>query len=1161
MRSRTGVPPAVMSPEQAAEVIHELRAGQVELETQNKELRRAQAELEAARERLEKKHAEDEALLHNVISASTDLIFVKDTKLRTILCSESYARAVGKLPADMYGKNDIENGWLPELVKGNPAAGVRGFEQDDKDALSGRNVHNPADPANVGGELRIFDTTKVPLRDAVGEIVGVIGIARDVTERVMVEQVRARQTAILDATPDFVGFADAKDGRILYVNRAGRAMVGIGEEEDVTRHKIPDVHPQWAYKKFREEMMPAAIRDGVWTGESALLHRSGYEIPVHMVLLAHKSADGQVERFSTISRNITERKILDETQAFLLHTGRTGSGEDFFQSLARYLASTLDMDYVCIDRLDGDGLTARTVAIYNDGAFDTNVSYALKDTPCGDVVGKAICCFPRNVSAPFPNDAALQDLKSESYIGTTLWGSDGKPIGLIALISRKPLTNPALAEAVLKLAAVRAAGDLERTVAEERLRQAHDTLEQRVLQRTAELHEANVALEQEMAQRQTTEVSLRSSEERYRRITEGITDYLYNVQVKDGVAVSTTHNQACEVVTGYAIDEFSANPLLWAAMIPQADRESVLECVRTMLAGGTTQTIEHRIIRKSGEVRWVSATMLPHVDKTGTLLSYDGVIKDITARRTMEEALRLSEEKYRMVADYNHDWEYWLNPAGEFIYVSPSCMRISGYAPHDFKHDRDLLAKITHPDDRVIVETILADAARGSTSTCQSLDLRVIGKDGTERWVNHVCRPVTGSNGAYLGIRGSLREITDRKQMESDLADNERFLRQLTENIQEIFFLLDAVSTELLFVSPAAQDILCLTPGKAPRNFSEFIDMVVEEDRALFGSGGRWFAEGSKLDVEFRIVRADGEIRWLRLRTFPVLDAHRKQYRVAGIAADITAHKLAAEKEALHIRQLQQADKMASLGALVSGVAHEVNNPNNFIMLNSPILRQAWESAKPILDEYFAANGDFKMGGINYSRMSQRIPQLFDGLEKGSRRIQRIVANLKNYARKDVTSYDNTIDVNQVVTAAISLMENMIVKYTNRFSFESAPGRVLVAGNDQKLEQVLINLIHNGCEALTSREKALRVRVGRDEESCFITVRDEGCGIAESDMSQLTVPFFTTKRDSGGTGLGLSVSAGIVAEHGGSLEFESKLDEGTTARVIIPLLRATTGAQ
>jgi PAS domain S-box-containing protein len=172
--------------------------------------------------------------------------------------------------------------------------------------------------------------------------------------------------------------------------------------------------------------------------------------------------------------DITERKLITEAQEFLLHCGYTGSGDDFFESLSQYLAQSLDMEYVCIDRLEGDKLTAKTVAIYNDGKFESNVAYALKETPCGDVVGKTICCFPEDVCKLFPYDASLQELRAVSYIGTTLWSFDGKPIGLIAVIGRKPLRNQNLAEAVLKLVSVRAAGELERMHAVEVLRESEE---------------------------------------------------------------------------------------------------------------------------------------------------------------------------------------------------------------------------------------------------------------------------------------------------------------------------------------------------------------------------------------------------------------------------------------------------------------------------------------------------------------------------------------------------------------------------------------------------------------------------------------------------------------------------------------------------------------
>ncbi len=175
----------------------------------------------------------------------------------------------------------------------------------------------------------------------------------------------------------------------------------------------------------------------------------------------------KAEHFVLMHQDITEHKQLEETQRFLAQCGLPGSGQDFFEGLAKHLAHSLNMEYVCIDRLEGDGLTANTVAIYNNGVYEPNVSYALKDTPCGDVVGKTICCFPRDASRLFPKDAALQDLKAESYIGTTLWSFDAKPIGLIAVIGQKPIGNRNLAESLLKMVGIRAAGELERKKAEE----------------------------------------------------------------------------------------------------------------------------------------------------------------------------------------------------------------------------------------------------------------------------------------------------------------------------------------------------------------------------------------------------------------------------------------------------------------------------------------------------------------------------------------------------------------------------------------------------------------------------------------------------------------------------------------------------------------------
>ncbi len=127
-------------------------------------------------------------LLKNVINASQDFIFVKDTNLRTILCNDVFALAAGKPPEALYGKTDIENGWHPELVKGNPEKGIRGFEVDDREVLAGKTIRNSSDPANVNGEIRIFDTIKTPIRDESGNITGILGVSRDITDRKVAEE-------------------------------------------------------------------------------------------------------------------------------------------------------------------------------------------------------------------------------------------------------------------------------------------------------------------------------------------------------------------------------------------------------------------------------------------------------------------------------------------------------------------------------------------------------------------------------------------------------------------------------------------------------------------------------------------------------------------------------------------------------------------------------------------------------------------------------------------------------------------------------------------------------------------------------------------------------------------------------------------------------------
>ncbi len=254
-------------------------------------------------------------------------------------------------------------------------------------------------------------------------------------------------------------------------------------------------------------------------------------------------------------------------------------------------------------------------------------------------------------------------------------------------------------------------------------------------------------------------------------------------------------------------------------------------------------------------------------------------------------------------------------------------------------------------------------------------------------------------------------------------------------------------------------------------------------------------------------------------------------------------------------RQLVQADKMAALGILVSGVAHEINNPNGLILLNIPILRKAQADAVRLLERRYEEEGDFLLGGIPFSRMRNELPSLLEEMQEGAQRIKRIVNDLKDFARREEGSGRALIDVGDAARKAVRLLDAAIRRATDRFAAVYEPDLPLVWGHSQRVEQVIVNLVLNACQALPDRDRAIVLEVGHDLDNrqVVLTVRDEGAGIAPEHLPHLTDPFFTTKRETGGTGLGLSVSAGILKEYGATLSFYSVPGRGTTAAVAFPV--------
>jgi len=285
--------------------------------------------------------------------------------------------------------------------------------------------------------------------------------------------------------------------------------------------------------------------------------------------------------------------------------------------------------------------------------------------------------------------------------------------------------------------------------------------------------------------------------------------------------------------------------------------------------------------------------------------------------------------------------------------------------------------------------------------------------------------------------------------------------------------------------------------------------------------------------------------RFLEVHAVPV---YNDQHEVEGILEfyrDVTL-------ERTYEQQLQQADKLASLGQLVSGIGHEINNPNQFIRGNIKIIKQSLEDMLPIIDEYYQSHADLEIARLKYGFFRQHIMTLVDDMAHGSERIKKIVESLRTFVRKDEGLPVDTVDINTLIEASARLVHNQVHKNAD-IELDLAEGLPTFLGNSQKIEQVLINLIVNAGDAMVEGRKGLiKLKTMADDGHVVVEIEDNGCGMDEKTLKQIFDPFFTTKRAKGGTGLGLAIAYKIIEEHDGTVSVTSRPGKGTRFIIKIP---------
>lgn len=680
------------------------------------------------------------------------------------------------------------------------------------------------------------------------------------------------------------------------------------------------------------------------------------------------------------------------------------------------------------------------------------------------------------------------------------------------------------------------------------------------------------------------EAALRQSEARYRRVVEDQTELIVRCR-PDGTR--TFVNEA------YARYNHSTAEALLGTSFFTCMNDEEQQIVRAKFAALSPSdpviTDQHWVIGPDGEKRWHEWTDRGFFDEHGTLVELQSVGRDLTEQHEARERLVESEERYRRlfhslpVAVWENDWSevmaeiarngwsspeklvdavtndpsifYRLGAKVRITAVNHAALLMAGVGTME-EFDRWLATAAT-PESAMRFSRLVPEIMFGESKFMMD-EYTLVRANGepidvliriarSERW---------GEDFMTFPIA---IDVSDRKRIERELVHKQE-LTERAEGAARFGSWEWSAVDDTLYGTAGFWHILAGPDDAGPfkRPLADIVALMHPDDAAEVAA--TWAEARRPSSVErptiferdYRLPRPDGSIAIGRGQNFATYGPDGSLTRAFGILRDMTAVRRAEEAASRHREELVRADKMISLGILVSGVAHEINNPNHSIGLNVPLVRDAWRDASALLDQVAETQHDLRVGRMPWDEARGEVAAMLGDIDHASERIRNIVTELRGFALDHDASEGSSVSVNDVVRASLRLLGKHIGRATKHFAMQLDATVPPVIGNARRLEQVVVNLVLNACQALESDEQSIRILTGVDAQRVFIRVRDEGCGIAAEHLANIRTPFFTTKRAAGGTGLGLPVSDRIAGEHGGELTFESQVGRGTTATLWLP---------
>ncbi len=361
---------------------------------------------------------------------------------------------------------------------------------------------------------------------------------------------------------------------------------------------------------------------------------------------------------------------------------------------------------------------------------------------------------------------------------------------------------------------------------------------------------------------------------------------------------------------------------------------------------------------------------------------------------------------------------------------------------------------------------------------------------------------------------------------------------------------------EIIYVSRTIEEMTGFSPSQFIQDPVFWCKCIHEDDRKKFFDELEASCFNEKYQTEYRIRIADNSYRWVSDTRRRVKSQNEKAEYIVGAWQDISEEIKLRQESDYRLQQIIQADKLAALGEVVAGVAHEINNPNSFITYNIPILEETWNIFEPILKEFGNSHPDWRNGHMSMAELCTDMGEIIKAIKIGSDRITRVVDNLKEFARADASADFIPVDINEVIEKTMLIVGGQLRKSAKDIQINLAENLPLINGHFQKLEQVVANVLVNAAQAIPNREKGriiIKTRYLQHPDCVLIEVADNGMGMKTDVLDRIFEPFFTNRRNSGGTGLGLSVSYGLVQEHKGKICVHSRIGIGSRFMVFLPV--------